>query len=211
MTGNDIIAKFELFVDDGTELSTVEELSLANKIYHKICDNRPWEFLKKTFSGTMSTSVDYIALPSDFGHLCENDNFTDNATDISNNASPRVVFVGSTYSPYQVINFSDRRQYLNKTGFAYIDIVNSRLVFTSQPTIAEPVEFDYIHVPVDLTGATSPIFPTRFHDAIYHGMAADDYVIQQWDKAKSYADENTMKYNEYIDSMSYWNSQLIMN
>lgn len=211
MTSAELIAKFELYVDDGTELSTAEELSLLNKIYHKVCDDRPWEFLKKTATGTTSTTVPYIALPSDFGYIAENYSYTDDSVSTQINSAPKVIFVGTSYSPYYIINFSDRRQYLNKKGYAYVDIVNSRLVFTAQPTTAEAIEYDYIHIPTDLIISTSPIFPARFHDVIYHGMATDDYSIQQFDKSRSYADENTIKYNDYMKSMAYWNSQLLNN
>lgn len=47
MLASEIIAKFELYVDDSTELSTQEELDLLNKVYQKVADDRPWEILKK--------------------------------------------------------------------------------------------------------------------------------------------------------------------
>ena len=211
MITSEIITNFELFVDDTTELSAQEELSLANKIYRRVLNYRPWEFLKKEATGTLSTSVAYVSLPADFAYMAENNQYTNNSAAIDNNASPKVVFVGTNYNPYQIINFSDRRQYRNQAGYAYIDIVNSRLVFTAQPTAAESYEFDYIHNPADLTTATSPIFPSRFHEIIYHGMASEDYIIQQFDKAKSYVVENQNKYLDYLRDMSYWNSQLINN
>ena len=47
MTAQEIIAAFELKVDDSTELSTSEELALLNRVYQLVCDERPWEILKK--------------------------------------------------------------------------------------------------------------------------------------------------------------------
>lgn len=211
MTGTEIIAFFEQYVDDLTELSTTQELALLNKIYHRICDSRVWEFLKKEKTGTMTTTTT-IAFPSDFSHLLENYNYTDNSYSTQINAKPCVVFIapaGSTnYSPFQVVNWSDRRQYVNTNGVCYVDYSNSVITFPyTQPSGALYL-FDYKAVPTDITGATSPIFPERFQHAIYHGMAVDDMVIQLFDKARSYAKENEAAYKDYVDSMALWNAHL---
>ena len=213
MTGSEIISAFELYVDDATELNAVDELTLANKVYKKILRNKPWEFLKKTATGTLSMTVPYVALPSDFSFMAENNQTTDISVGIDNNASPKVVFVikNGSYNPYQIINFSDRRQYLNKDGYAYVDLANSRLIFTLQPTTAYSYEFDYIYMPTDITLSTSPIFPTDFHPMIYHGMAVEHDIIILFEKARSYAPENQAKYNDYMRDLAYYNSNLILN
>jgi hypothetical protein len=204
-TAQEIITGFELQIDDTTDLSSTEELALANKICDDIYALLPWEFLKKPFTGTTSTTVDYIALPSDFQYIVQNANYTD----ASYPASRPVVFVGTEYRPYELVSWSDRRQYREKDGYCYVDIVNSRLYFTKQPASSESVEFDYIHIPTHMTLTDSPIFPARFHDAVKYGMAVEDSIIQQSDKAKSYAAENKQLYKGAIDDMRYWNSQLI--
>jgi|15BtaG_2_1085339.scaffolds.fasta_scaffold00263_8 hypothetical protein len=204
MTAANIIKKFELFMDDTTELSSDEALDLVNKVYQFVCMQNEWAFLHKEFSGTQSTSVDYIALPSDFAYVASNRNYSDIT---AYEASNPVVFVGTEYSPVKIVSYADRRQYLNQDGYAYVDLDNDRLVFTKQPASAKSVEFDYHAVPTDLTTSTSPVFPDRFHDVIYHGMCVDDFIIQQSDKAKSYARENDAKYNTYLDSMIMWNSR----
>jgi len=205
MTKAEIIAKFHLFMDDTTELSSAEESDLFDKWYNKVMSNRPWEILRVPGTGTQSTTVPYIALPSDFAYL------TQNHDDTGNNSYGEfpVIFVGANYDPYKVVNYADRRQYRTHGNVAYIDIVNSRLVFTVQPTAANAVEFDYIKVPAALTTGQSPVFPARFHDIIYHGMCTDEFVIEQSDKAKSYRAENLAAYNGYLEDMAFWNSQLI--
>jgi len=206
MTGADIITKFELYIDDTTELSSVEELGVLNKRYRYVLNDRPWEFLKKEGTGTTSSSVPYVSLPADFAYLTPNQNYS--TSDYP--AQTPVVFVGTTYKPYRVVSWSDRRQYNNNDGYCYIDIVNNRLVFTKQPQNAEAITFDYIYNPEDITLATSPVFPSRFHDMLFHGMCVDDFIIQQSDKAKSYAGENLASHDAILAQMGYWNSQLIV-
>lgn len=200
-----IITDFHLYIDDMTELSSVEELALLNRVQNNVCNEKVWEFLKTTGTGNTSTSVDYIALPSDFAYLTDNHNYTDSSYE----ASRPVVFIGTEYSPYPVISWSDRRQYRDQQGFAYIDIVNSRLVFTKQPTTVKAVEFDYIKTPAVLTTSDNIAIPDRFAPILFHGMCIDDFIIQMSDKAKSYKNEHEAKYKSYLADMSYWNARLV--
>lgn len=205
MTKADIIEKFELYLDDGTELSTTETSDLFDKMYRQINSDRPWEGTKTEGTGTTSTSVPYVSLPANFLYLTANNNFTDS----SEQAGRPVVFVGTTYEPYEVVSWSDRRRYRDESGFAYIDFANSRLYFTKQPSGAYSVEFDYHAQQTALATGDTPWFPEEFHDLIYHMMCADDYVIQQSDKAKSYKSENEKMAKDYMERMVYWNSQLV--
>jgi hypothetical protein len=207
MITSDIIKNFEIYVDDGTELSSSEELNLANKIYRDICNYRPWEWLKKVATGSIVANA--ITLPTDFAYMSSNNQSSDNNVSNENVTSPKAVFVGTDLTPIRIVNFSDRRQYKNQ-DVAYIDPTDSKIKFILTQT-ATTYEFDYIKVPVDLTLATSPIFPSQFHDIIYHGMATDDYMIQQFDKAKSYKLENEAKYTSILKDMSYANAQSNFN
>lgn len=211
----DIILKFEQYVDDNSELSSADELDLANKKYQEVCDDRQWEILKKSASGqiTISGGVASITVPSDFREFVINNEATDNSISVENNASPRVIFVGAAYTPYQVINFADRRQYLNTVGYAYIDWSQNKIIFTAPPTNLADLayEFDYIKVPADLTLLTSPVFPARFWDVIYHLMAVDDQIIQIQDRAHSYMNENQAMAKNILARMYMWNAQLQNN
>lgn len=208
-----LITDFELQVNDVTELSSSEELSILNRVYQKVCADRPWEFLKTSSSGTMSGSgIDgyYITIPSDFGYFYDNNTYTDNTISAQNNASPKVIFIGSNRTPYQIVNYSDRVQYLGKTGYAYVDLVNSKIYFTGTP-VSTTYLMDYIKIPPLLTTSDYPIFNGRFHDILVFGMAVDNEIIQLSPKAQSYAPENQVKYNEYLKDMQYHYSQMINN
>lgn len=215
LTASQIITLFELQVNDITELSSSEELALLNRIYQKICLDKPWEFLKTQASGSILSDAtgSYITPPVDFAYFTENNNYTDNSMGTFNNAAPKVIFVlsyGVAYQPYQIINFSDRRQYINRGGFAYFDAGSNIIRFTGTPA-GTTYEFDYIKVPAVLTLTDYPIFPGRFHDMIYFGMASDNEILQLSPKATSYAVENMNKYTQYMLDMTWYNSNLQLN
>lgn len=205
MTKSEIIIKAQLYLDDTSELSTQEFSDLFDKIYRRINSDRPWEGTKKEASTTTSTTVSYVSLESDFLYLTANNNYTDSSYE----ADRPVVYRGTDYSPYQVVSWSDRRRYRNAEGYAYVDFANSRLYFTKQPTVAEAVEYDYHAQQAALATGEEPWFPAEYHDMIYHFMVADDFMIQQSDKAKSYARENLQMAQDYLDRMVYWNAQLV--
>jgi hypothetical protein len=208
LTGQNIIDKFEVYLDDTSELSAEDELDLADDICRQIYNDRPWEFLKKPYAGT-TDGTNAIALPTDFGYLLETEEFTDNSRVVEMNASPKTILVGG--NKYQVVNFSDRRQYANRGSFCYVDLLNKQIVFTVTPASGLAVDYDYIHVPAKLTLETSPAFPAEYHSMVYHGMAVDDYIIQQFDKAKSYLPENQAKYQAKLANLVYWNAQFYNN
>lgn len=205
MTATEIIAKFELYVDDTTELSSSEELALLNKIYFRVSSSRAWEILKKEATGTM-TSTTTITLPSDFEYFVENYGYTDNQTSRNLNTKGQVVFVNN--NPFFIVNWSDRKQYENNNGVCYLDYRNSVIKFPVAQSASATYSFDYKYTPTALTLGTSPVFPERFHDVFYHGMAVDDMIIQLFDKARSYARENEIAYNSFLGDMEYWNANL---
>ena len=190
MTTTEIISRFNLQVDDSSELSTQESLDLANEVYTDIQNDRPWEWLKTPATGTTSITVPYIALPADFKSV------------VPNSYGYSVVFVGTDYQEYRIVPYSSRRNYRDQDGFCYIDIPNSRLVFTKQPTSAKAVEYDYIKVAATLTGATSPLFRAGFHNLIAYGMAAKFNPIELTEKSASYQRENTVSYLNMLSDMA---------
>lgn len=203
----EIISKFELYVDDGTELSSQEELDLANKIYQSICSFRPWEFLKTPYSATIINNE--IALPGNFAYISSNNQSSDSSVSQETETAPKGVFVGPNYTFVRMINFSDRRRHQNE-NVCYIDPSDSTIKFVTTQTDTT-AEFDYIKIPTDLELSTGPIFPARFWDIIAYGMATDDFAIQLFDKARSYAGENQVKFNSILKDMGYWNAQSFLN
>lgn len=212
MTGQELLNKFHLYTGDQSELSSADELDLLNKCYDDVMQRRPWEFLKKTASGSISSDAtsSYITVPDDFRYFIENNQKTDNSSTTYNNASPKVIFVGSNYTPYQIVNFSDRRQFLNQTGFAYLSLADNKIRFTATP-VDSTYEFDYIKQWDALTTGTSPIFPADLHDMLYQMMAVDSVIINLFDRAHSYAVENQNAADDAFKKLCYYNSMLMQN
>lgn len=205
MTKAEIIAKFNLFMDDTSDLSSAEESDLFDKQYRKINSSRPWEGTKAEGSATTSTTLQYVDLETDFLFLTANGNYTDS----SEYAERPVVFRGSDYKKYEVVSWSDRRQYRNSDAHAWIDFANRRLYFSKVPSVVEAVEYDYHKQMPTLASGESPWFPAEYHDVIYHMMCSDSFIIQQSDKAKSYKTENEQAAKDYMEQLAYWNSQLV--
>jgi len=205
MTIENIIKRFELYLDDTSELSSQEELELAQRIYNNIINQCAWEILKKEASGTASGL--YIDLPSDFACLCESANYTENTQEYQNNSSPRLIYIDD--KKYTIVNWSDRRQYENSGNHCYLDIANSKIMFFK--SVSGAYSFDYISNPTDLITTSEWVFPDRFSACLFHGMCVDGYIIQQFDKARSYAIENQVKYESILEDMKIWNASLLNN
>jgi len=203
MTKAEIIAKFNLFMDDTSELSSSEESDLFYRAYRKVWTDRPWEFAKKEATGSTDGTL-YISLPSDFMYLTANDNYTD--AQAGESARP-IIRVGD--NEYKVASWSDRKNYTGRADFAWVDVVNDRIEFAVAPATGLTYTFDHVFSPATLASGGTPAFNSMFHDVIYHGMCVDNFVMQQSEKAKSYAAENQQLYNSYIKDMAYYNSNLI--
>lgn len=186
--GTEIIKRFNLQVDDSSELSTNESLALAQEVYEDIQNDRSWEWLKTEFTGVTSTTVPYITLPTDFKSMAIN---KDNKT---------IVFVGDKFEEYIVVGFSERRNYRDKDGYCYIDLPNNRLVFTKQPTEVKTIEYDYIMIAPALLFASEPMF-TGHDYIISYGMAAKFNPIELTDKGVSYQRENQAEYLRMLSDM----------
>lgn len=188
-TTSDIISKFELFIGDSTELSTTEELDLAQKVYNEMLASEEWEFLKKEATGTIS-GTDIIE-PADFDRT----------------TADQKIYIGSGNREYIQVPFDSRRNYENQNGYFYYDARQGKFVFTKSQS--DTYSFDYIFVPPALDLVSSdPVFPTRFYDAIYHRMCIDSDIINLSDKARSYAQQNAMSYESILNDMKTWNKKI---
>lgn len=199
-TAQDIITKFELYLDDTSELSSSEELDLLNKVYLDVCSDRPWEFLKKQASGTVLTDTvgSYITIPTDFSMFTTKDE-----------QNKPIIYIGSSYDEYKVVNFSDRREYREQSGYAYMDMANGKIYFTFAPS-STTYEFDYCKIPalITLSPATTPIFPSAFWYLLVHLMAVDGYIVQLFQKDRAYTKEHQQEADRWLTKLAYYNANL---
>lgn len=212
VTLDDIIEKFELQVNDLTELSTEEETDLANDKYNVICDDRPWLFLRRPATGALAydstVSMWYAPVPADFKQFCIDDQYTDNTIEVDNNAEPIAIYVGANKDRYQVINYSDRRRYNSRGGVAYLDPVQNKIYFPVAPSDTSIYDFDYIIIPPDLVdGDDEPLFPIRFRILIVYLMAMDNDVLQRSSAANSQAGQNNALYQSRLGDMQLWDAE----
>lgn len=199
LTGQTIIDRFEVKVDDNSVLSTNESLNFLNEVYRSVLDYKFWVWLMKEGTGTVSNSE--LTVPDDFKY------FYDNYED-ADGSKQQVIYIGTEYRPYFVIPFSERRLHRDQDGWCYYDAVNNKIVFTSDKANGKVAEFDYVYDPDNLTLATSPVFPARFHDILFFGMATNFPQIDNTPKNRSYAEEYAVQYQSVLDDMSYANSKL---
>lgn len=195
LTGQQIIDRFELYTDDTTELSSVEELILANDKLRVIYMEQPWEFLRRRKTGTVEADGK-ISVPADF------DEFLENYNDDSTVSEPlmKVVYIGSQNNPYRVIPMGQR----NMTGFGNVcwyDPSDKKINFAQSPGAGALYEFDYKTSPDDLTVGTSPLLPPEYHPMVVFAMLIDEEIIQKSEKARSNMQDNAIQYQRYMKNL----------
>lgn len=210
MIGTEITQKFELYTDDTTELSTEEEIALANDKAKLIYMEMPWEFLRKAFSG--STNVDgTVSAPADFVHFMHN--YSEDPTQVLPDQS--VVYLNKT--PYFVVpmgarnNFNQNNGVYGNQNICWYNPSTGKIEFPVTPGSGVLAEFDYQYQPADFTDVTSPVAPrgldTQFGMAIVHLMCIDDDVIQKSEKARSNITENNAMYQKILSNLKHHNAK----
>ena len=199
----EIIQDFSLFMDDTTELSTAEEIRLAEKHSQRIANQYPWLKLRQEATGTVSSAS--IAWPTRFDYIAENYN----TTEMNDYGEGPKVLIGTDLAPYKVVSYEDRKRYENQSGRCYVDPVNETIVFTDSSADGKAYSFDHQQYPATLTATTDTIWiPDRFAPVLYHSMCGDDFVIQQSEKARSYRDEHLNNAKMWLNEMRMWDARL---
>jgi hypothetical protein len=203
LTGQNIVDKFNLYKDDTSELSDAESLDLAQNIYNDVLMDREWEWLRKTFSG-VTNSDGSVTLPADFISVMKN--YSEDET--SSIPEKAVVYVNQDV--YPVIPMGARTLQGGLGNFFYIDPVNNVMKSTATLGGGIAVSFDYKMRPPALTLTTSPVFPAENHMMIVYGMAIDDDIIQIFEKARSYAAVNQMKYDKHMTALARYSNKFLI-
>jgi hypothetical protein len=200
LTGQQIIDRFELYTDDTTDLSSDEELILANDKLRLIYMEQPWEFLRRKKTGNVE-SDGKITPPADFDELMEN--FSDDPT--SGEPVTKVVFIGR--SPYLVVPMGQR----NVSGFSnvcWIDPTDGKINFAQSPGTGAAYEYDYKTSPDDIAVGTSPKLPAEYHPMVVFAMLIDEEIIKKSEKARSSMQENAVQYQRYLKNLKLRDARL---
>jgi len=193
LTGQQIIERFELYTDDTTDLSSDEELILANDKLRLIYMEQPWEFLRRKKTGVVE-SDGKITVPADFDELMEN------YSEDQNEPILKVIFIGSQRSSYYFVPMGQRNanQFCN---VCWIDPSNGKINFAQSPGTGASYEFDYKTSPDDITVGTSPKLPPEYHPMIVFSMLIDEEIIKKSEKARSNMQDNAVQYQRYLKNM----------
>lgn len=195
LTGQQIIDRFELYTDDTTDLSSDEELILANDKLRLVYMEQPWEFLRRKKAGVIE-SDGKITLSSDFDEFLEN--FSDDAA--YGEPVMKVVYIGSQKAPYLVVPMGQR----NANSFSnvcWIDPSDGKINFAQSPGVGASYEYDYKTSPDDITVSTSPKLPAEYHPMIIFSMLIDEDIIKKSEKARSNMQDNAVQYQRYLKNL----------
>lgn len=198
MDATELITFANTLVDDTWD--TDDGLLVLNQAYHEVLNLKQWEILKKEATGTMSVSVPYIALPSDFRELVWKVSRDGNDS--------QVIYVGTNYEPYDVVRFDDRRDYRSTSNASYLDMRLGRLVFTMQPTSAQAISYDYIYVPDDLIAGADSVIPRQYVKALAYRMAMIFYGVDETEKGRTYYAEYNREFEKILAEMEMWDATL---
>lgn len=195
LTGQEIIQRFEMYTDDTTDLSSDEELIVANDKLRVIYMEQPWEFLRRSKTGAIE-SDGKITVPTDFDEIMEN--YSDDPS-ISEPLT-KVVYIGSEKAPYFVIPMGQRHA-SQSSNVCWYDPSTGKLTFTQSPGVGVVYEYDYKTSPVDIAVGTSPKLPAEFHPMIVFAMLVDEEIIKKSEKARSNMEINQVQYQRYMKNL----------
>ncbi len=195
LTGQQIIDRFELYTDDTTDLSSDEELTLANDKLRLVYMEQPWEFLRRKKTGAVE-SDGKITVPADFDELMEN--YSEDPT--ISEPLLKVIFIGSQRSPYFFVPMGQRNanQFSN---VCWIDPSDGKINFAQSPGTGASYEFDYKTSPDDIAVGTSHKLPPEYHPMIVFLMLIDEEIIKKSEKARSSMQENAVQYQKYLKNL----------
>jgi len=159
-------------------------------------DERPWMFLRKLDSTqTATTGNNYstsLSLPTDWRNTYK-------------------LLVGEDHQYFQ-IPFDQQHLYRNHGRYFVVDVANSTYYLLGNVGQAETIYHYYLRTTPDITGVTSPVFPSRFHAVLAFEVAG--YIQMGQDADDIFArmsPENKMQAMTVLDAMRMWDTRLQMS
>lgn len=197
MTVQEIREHFQWLVDDDT-LEEDRELALMNVAYDEINVERRWVFLlSEDTSATVASGDVTYDLPDDFL-------FTDKITLYDGNR---------TYQEFKPVAYRKRLEFKNVSGYYYIDVKNSSVVFLCADDMATyagwTIIHDYGYQPAQFAeNDDEPVFNRAFHPIIAYQMAKQYFYNDQGEKNRAWNNEFDVEVRSLKLKMIAWDSQL---
>lgn len=190
MTGQEIVDKYNKFTDDTTDSILV--LQIANDAIHEI-ESELEIPLNELVDSSQSTSVGQTyATAKTMPTLFES-------------FSKPYIYVGRI--KYYGVPLADAVLYRD-TPYKYYYDPSDGLHLCGRQNAVQTISIPYRKASADITLATSPIWPTRFHGLIPLYMAVYYYPIDGGEKERSWADTyNTLlekgkdRFRDYVSKM----------
>jgi len=194
MTGQEIRETVFQFLVDDTNVDETQELVLLNVAYDRVNAMKDWLFLRKSQSSQTIASTTSYSLPTDFMYLIKAETLT------SDNSLNEV----------SVIPFEDRLKYIQSERYAYVDILNDNLEFTTAPVadVGSTLYWTYQYQPAQLINTTSPVFPRQFHALVGYEMARMYFYFDQPEKDRAWNKEMAAEHALMMKQMKDWDTQL---
>lgn len=187
MTGAEIKTFAEGLLDDNVTWSDEHFYTLLNVAKTKVEELKLWQFLKKTYSQSATSSL--ITLPSDF-------------------AEDYKVLVGTT--EYFPIPFEEQYAYANMSNTYYIDWANGQIKLLGS-NISGTLYLFYKRFTDDIAETTSPVFPARFHPLLaYYVVAVHQAGTDSDDIMARMSPVNRQAAFELERAMKSWDSAITM-
>lgn len=190
MTGQEIKIFAEAVLDNNVDWDDTFFYQLLNIARVKMESKRLWQYLKKlNDSNTASSSA--IALPSDLSEEYK-------------------ILVG-TDTEYFPVPFEEQHIYRNSSNRYFLDIANMTIKLLGASIPSRTLYIYYKRFCDDITSATSPTFPARFHPllgfytaSVWQGNIDSDDIFARMSPA------NRMAAIELENAMEIWDGNLAM-
>ena len=187
MTGSEIKTMVETLIDDTLD-DTIAYQLINNKI-NEIESERPWRYLITTNTSLTALSSDTYntakALPTDCAEIIS-------------------LFVGD--KQYLPLGLEQKEDYKNIAGYYFIN--GSNFYLSGKVNETKTITITYRKYSAEITSATSPAFPVRFHKMIPFFVASQYYIMDAGEKNMSWHNELYTIGETLLRQMRLWDAEI---
>lgn len=174
---------------DGDTIDDVFFYNVLNSAKDQIEDSRPWMFLRKLDTSASAVAGTPITLPTDWRMTWK-------------------LYVGQDQL-YTQIPFDQQHLYRNEGHRFVVDVASGTYTLLGTISGGSSVYHYYIKTTDDITSATSPVWPARFHPILAYYVAGYTQMgVDSDDLFARMAPENKIQAQALLSAMERWDSNL---